>query len=483
MEIALNKPASGNVPAFINLRFMPVVLLLVTAAFMWFQGPPEGLSAQAWHLLIIFLSTIIAVILKPLPIGAITMVAVTLSIVTHTLTIEQCLSSFSSNVAWLIVMAFFMALGFKATGLGTRIAFFFISLLGRSPLGLSYGFVAAEALLAPFIPSNTARGAGIIFPVVLGLVEQQGSCPSKGTRKKLGAFMLQVCFQANLITSAMFLTGMVGNPLTVSFAAHYGVSITWGKWALAAIVPGILNLIIMPLLLYKIYPPTIKTLEGAQQQARDHLKSLGALKADEWVMILTFALILTLWIAGKAWNIDPTTAAMVGLSILLMTGVLKWKDCIKEKGAWETLMWFAPLLMMAGFLTQFGTMTWFSGHIKNLVGNLSWQTSFVLIMVVYYYVQYVFASVTARITSLYIAFLGVLTASGAPAEASALMLAVLSALSGSLTHFGTGTAPVYFGTGYVTVKEWWRNSAILSVANLAIWLIGGSLWWKVLGIW
>lgn len=462
---------------------IPTLVLLLVGGIFWLQSPPDGLTVQAWHLLIIFLGTIFAVILKPLPTGAISMVAITLCIGTSTLSLADCLSSFSSSVAWLVVMAFFMALGFKTTGLGTRIAYFFVMILGRSTVGLSYGLILTELLLAPFIPSNTARGAGIIFPIITALAQEQGSDPKKGTRKKVGAFLIQVCFQTNLITSAMFLTGLVGNPLVVSLAQASGVTITWGGWAVAAIIPGMINLLLLPLVIYKIYPPTLKVSEGAQDQARARLKELGGLKVNEVLMISTFFVVLILWVFGEAWGVHATAAAMIGLSVLLLTGVLKWQDCVKEKEAWETLMWFAPLLMMATFLTKFGMMDWFSKHVQSMVASFSLPLTFAIVTLVYFYVQYFFASVTARITALYGAFLTVLIAAGAPPEVSAMLLAVLSALAGSLTHFGTATAPVYFGAGYVTVQEWWRNSFIMSVVNLAVWGGFGALWWKILGLW
>ena len=461
----------------------PSALLLIAGLFLWTVAPPEGLTLQAWHLLIIFLGTIFAVIMKPLPIGAISMISVTLCISTQTLTLDECFTGFSSGVAWLIVMAFFMALGFKTSGLGTRIAYFFVAKLGKSSLGLAYGFVVTELLLAPFIPSNTARGAGVLFPVVKSLAEQQGSDPKKGTRKKLGAYLIQVCFQQNLITSAMFLTGLVGNPLIVSMAMASGVTITWGSWALAAIIPGLLNLFLMPLVLFKIYPPTMRTSPDAKENAIKSLKELGPLSFHEIVMLVTFAVVMTLWILGSTIGMKPTTAAMIGLCMLLFSGALKWQDCIKEKGAWETLMWFAPLLMMATFLTNFGTMKWFSGHVETMVSGLSWPITMAVIVLIYFYIQYIFASVTARITALYAVFLTVLISAGAPPVASAMILAVFSSLSGSLTHFGTGTAPVYFGAGYITVKEWWRNSFVMSLINLSIWCLAGGLWWKLIGLW
>ena len=363
-------------------KLLPSLGVISVAMIFWMMAPPEGLNAQTWHLLIIFLATIVAVILKPLPIGAISLISVTFCVSTQTLTLNQALTAFSSGVVWLVVLTFFLAMGFKTTGLGTRIAYFFVSKLGKSTLGLSYGFVMTELLLAPFVPSNTARGAGIVFPVVSSLVKEQGSDPKDGTERKLGAFLLTVCFQINMVTSSMFLTGLVGNPLIANLASSADVTIDWMTWALAAIVPGLANLLILPWALYKFYPPEVKKSPEAQKMAKEKLKNLGALKMDEKLMLVTFFGILTLWIFGGQYGIHPTTAALIGFGILLFFGVLKWKDCMKESAAWETLMWFAPLLMMAGFLTKFGMMDWFSLQMKGIVGGLSWPVTFALVCLV-----------------------------------------------------------------------------------------------------
>lgn len=464
-------------------KILPTGILLAVAAGFWFMGAPEGLSEPAYHLLIIFLTTVIAVILKPLPTGAISLIATTFAVGSATLTLDQALTCFSSSVAWLVVLAFFLSLGFKVTGLGKRIAYFFISSVGKSTLGLSYSFVLTELILAPFVPSNTARGAGIIYPVVSSLAKEQGSCPTKGTENKLGAYLIKVCFQVNMVTSAMFLTGIVANPLAASLAETVGVKIDWMTWAVAAIVPGLVNLTVIPLVLYKLYPPEIKRAPEAQQVARYKLKEMGPLAGQEIIMIGTFFVVLLLWIFGADIGVKATTAALIGFSILLFCGVLKWKDCIKETGAWETLMWFAPLLMMASFLTKMGAMEWFSGHVQSVVGSFSWPVTLVVICLLYFYVHYVFASVTARITALYSGFLTVLIAAGTPPMLGAMSLAILSSLAGTLTHFGTGSAPVYFGANYIPVKDWWHASFVVSLVNLAIWTVVGGLWWKVLGYW
>ncbi|MFN7709454.1 MAG: anion permease [Holosporales bacterium] len=462
-----------------NLKTSAIVILV--GLLLWFMPVPEGLEPKTWQLFAIFVSTILAVILKPLPIGGVALLGITLCAATHTLTIEQCLSSFGSHVVWLVIFAFFLARGFIQTGLGSRIAYFFTATFGKSTLGLAYGLTLSELLLAPMVPSNTARGAGIVFPVVRALAEELGSTPAHHTERKLGAYLIQVCFQVNAITSAMFLTALVGNPLVASLAGAHGVVLDWLTWAKLAVVPGILNLIVLPAFIYRIYPPKMKKSPEAVDMAKARLRELGPLKTPELIMVGTFAVLLVLWIFGSYLGVDPTVAAMLGVSALVFSGVLTWGDLVKEKGAWETLVWFGILLTMATFLNKFGFMQWFGGHVKTLVSGYTWPVALAILGAVYFYSHYFFASITAHITSMYSAFLVVLLAAGAPPMVAAMSLAVFSSLSGPLTHYGTGTAPVFFGSHYVTVKDWWRVGLLSSFLNILIWGTVGAVWWRILG--
>ncbi len=232
-------------------KLLPCLAVVSFATALWWLPVPEGLSPKAWHLFIIFLSTIVSIIAKILPMGALSLIAISVCLGTHTLTLEQSLESFKSNILWLIIFAFLIARGFIKTGLGMRVAYQFIALMGKSSLGLAYGLIITDLILAPFIPSNAARGGGIIFPIVNSLTSGYDSEPHKPSRKKIGAFLIKLAFQANLITSAMFLTSMASNPLIVSFAEKLGITITWGTWALATLVPGIINLILLPLVMFQ----------------------------------------------------------------------------------------------------------------------------------------------------------------------------------------------------------------------------------------
>ncbi len=436
------------------------------------------------HLFAIFVSTIVGIILKALPMGAVAMVGIAVTALSGTLSIADSMSGFSDVVIWLIVLAFFISRGFIKTGLGARIAYTFMALLGKRTLGLSYGLAATDLVLAPAIPSNTARGGGIVMPIMASLARAYGSKPGDASARKMGSFLTLTAYQVNCITSAMFLTAMAANPLAQKLAGDLKVPITWGGWALAALVPGLVALIMVPFLIYKLHPPEITETPEAVVMAKGHLRDLGPIKRQEWAMLGVFVLLLVLWIFAKQLGeLNPTTSALAGLAVLLLSGVLNWEDIKAETGAWDTLVWFAALVMMASFLNKLGMVPWFSKSMGGLVAGKGWIAAFLVLALVYFYSHYFFASNTAHVASMYAAFLGVSIAAGAPPVLAALVLAFFSNLFAGMTHYGTGPAPVLFGTGYVEIGTWWRMGLFISLVNIVIWVGLGGLWWKVLGLW
>jgi DASS family divalent anion:Na+ symporter len=467
-----------------TLKPVPALVTVLIGLVIWFVPPPEGVDPKAWHLLAIFVATIVGIILKALPMGAMAIIAIALTALTRTLRVGDSLSGFANTTIWLIVLAFFVARGFIKTGLGRRIAYLFVALLGKRSLGLGYGLVATDLVLAPAIPSNTARAGGVVFPIMRSLAHAFQSEPDDGSARKIGSYLSKTAFQGTVITSAMFLTAMAANPLIVKFAADQGITLTWAGWAIAASVPGIVSLIVVPLVIYVLYPPEIKETPAATQLARRELQNMGPVSPHEWIMLAVFALLLVLWIfAPQLGGINATTTAMTGLLVLLVTGVLTWQDLLEEKGAWDTLVWFSALVMMATFLNKLGLIPWFSKEVGGMLAGTYWVTAFLILTLVYFYSHYFFASQTAHISAMYAAFLAVALALGVPPLFAALVLAFSSNLFSSLTHYGTGPAPVYFGAGYVELRTWWGLGFVISLVNIVIWVGLGGIWWKVLGLW
>lgn len=467
-----------------GVKPLPLLISLLIAVIILFIPIPEGVNSKAWKLLSVFLGMLAALIGKALPMGAVAFVGLTSAFLIGALTVEEGLSGFGHPIAWLVVIAFFIAKGFAKTGLGLRIAYLFVGIFGKKSLGLGYGIALSDLLLAPVIPSNTARAGGIVYPIIKALAHNFGSTPDKKTERKIGSFLVKVGYQVNMVTGAMFLTAMTANPLMVDMAKGLGINITWGSWMLAALVPGLLSFLLIPLIIYKLYPPEIKKTPEASQLAWRELETMGPLSKSEWIMLGTLSLALFLWIFGDPlFGIGATATAAVALSLLLLTGVLTWNDILDEKEAWSTLIWFSTIITMASYLNKLGLIGWFATQVQQQMSHLEWHEAFPLLVLLYFYSHYFFAGNTAHASSMFAPFLGAGIQLGTPPMLMALALCFCSSLFAGLTHYGTGAAPILFGSGYVDVKTWWKLGFLISLLNLTLWILGGSLWWKVLGYW
>lgn len=484
-----------------SFRPVPALVAVAITLVIWFVIPvPEGVKPNAWHMLALFIGTIAAIIGKVMPIGALSIIAITLVAITGvtndkpSAAIADALSGFSNSLIWLIGISIMISRGLIKTGLGARIGYYFISLFGRRTVGIGYALSISELILAPLTPSNTARGGGIMHPVMRSIANSFGSSPEQGTSGKIGRYLALVNYHTNPITSAMFITATAPNPLVVKLVAEATgaeISLSWGTWALAMLLPGLVAIALMPLVILWMYPPEIRDTEDAHTFALSRLAELGPVKTSEKILLGVFAWLLFLWagvpemIAGKAYAVDATTAAFSGLTLLLLAGVLSWEEVLAEKSAWDTITWFAALVMMATFLNKLGIIAWLSTVLQGgiLQLGLGWMGAVALLTLVYMYAHYLFASTTAHITAMFAAFYTAGIALGAPPMAFALLLAAASSIMMTLTHYATGTSPIIFGSGYTTLGQWWLAGLVMSVVNLTVWVLVGGVWWKVLGYW
>jgi DASS family divalent anion:Na+ symporter len=486
----------------LGFKPIPMAIAVAIGLLIWFVVPvPQGVTPDAWHLLALFVGTIAAIIGKAMPIGALSMLAIALVAVTGVTSdkpataMADALSSFANPLIWLIGVAVMISRALIKTGLGARIGYGFITIFGRHTIGIGYALAAADLTIAPVTPSNTARGGGIIHPIMRGIAASFDSDPDKGTQNRIGRYLALVNYHANPITSAMFITATAPNPLIVKLVADATgaqVQLSWGTWALAMLLPGLVALALMPLVIYVLYPPEIKSTPDAAGFARAKLSELGPMSRDEKVLLGVFALLLFLWasvlerLIDPSWAVDPTTAAFIGLGVLLLTGVLSWDDLLKEKSAWDTIVWFSALVMMATYLNKLGLIGWLSKAIETSIGGLGfdhWLPACSLLLLAYLYAHYMFASTTAHITAMFGAFYGAGLALGAPPFLFALLMAAASNIMMTLTHYATGTSPVVFGSGYTTLAEWWKAGFVMSVVLIAVWMLVGAGWWKLLGYW
>ena len=326
---------------------IPVLVAVIVALL----PTPEGLDPNAHYFFAVFLGVIVGLILEPIPAALIGLTGVafsaTFGLVGETAKASRswALSGFSNGVIWLIFAAFMFALGYKKSGLGKRIALMLVKLLGKTSLGLGYAVAFADGILSPFMPSNTARSAGTIFPIAINIPQMFNSTPENAPRK-LGAYISWVAIATTCVTSSMFLTALAPNLLAVSLVEKStGIVIEWGHWFGTLAVIMVPLFLLVPLLAYVIYPPEQKHSPEAPAWAASELKKMGSITKNELLMLGFGLLALAMWIFGKQIGVNGTTAALAVLCLIVLTGVITWEDVITNKGAFNVFIWFTLKLL------------------------------------------------------------------------------------------------------------------------------------------
>ena len=445
---------------------------------------PAGITRESWTLLAIFIATIVGSIVQPLTGSAMVLLGVIACAMSGALKIETALGGYADKYVWLVLAAFFLSRAMIKTGLGHRIALVFVRLIGGKTLGLGYSLIITDFLLASSIPSTGARSGGIILPIARSVSETYESRPDDGTAGRLGTFLMNLLYQCEVIICASFLTGQASNVIIRDFVQRQtGIDLNYSAWFVSAIAPSVVSLIVIPLMIYRFFPPEIKETPNAVKFASEELAKLGSVKRDEKILLAIFIVIVGLWATSQLHQTDATVIALFGIGVLLLTHVLEWRDLTDETHAWEVFIWYGGLVQMARSLGDTGITKIFAESAASYTSGWHWIFALAFLLLVYFYAHYAFASITAHVTAMLIPFLAVTIAVGAPAGVTVLLLAYFSNLSAGLTHYGTTPAPVYFGTGYVKQRNWWTIGFIASVINILIWSTVGVIWWKILGWW
>jgi DASS family divalent anion:Na+ symporter len=404
------------------------------------------------------------------------------SLLTQTVSFDHLFAPYSQSGIWLIVLSFFLAQGLIKSQLALRVAYGIVCLCGKSTLGLAYAIIASECVLAPFVPSLVARCAGIIFPITSSLAREGLGQRDEGDHST-PAFLLLASVHGSLICSNLFLTAMAGNPLCAEMAAPYGVHMTWNLWAQAAFLPGIVSLITVPYLIYHLCPPKQRSCPDAPVLAKAKLEAMGALRYPEIATLCIFSLTLALWVLGARFGISSTCTAMLGLVLLLSAGVLSWKDCLAESAGWDTLIWMGAMIGLGSQLRSLGFFDVLSQAALERCGHWHWGYAFLLLVTLYYYSHYLFASTIAHALAMFLVFFVTCVEVGTPPTLAFFVLAFSNNLFGGLTHYGCGPAPLFFGLGHITVVQWWRVGFVVCTYTFFLWIGLGSLWWSYLGLW
>jgi DASS family divalent anion:Na+ symporter len=458
------------------LRRRTVFLQLASAAVplvIWFIPPPEGLALEAWRLFGIFAAAIFSVIVGALPLLTASVLALAASVLSGLLTPEKAYAGFANGTILLIVLAFLVARSVVTCGLGNRIGQMMVSRFGRSTLGLSYSIFLVDGVIAPAFPSNTAR-SGVIFPLALSLADVVGA--REGKLPRLGSFLMFSGIASLSLSSGLWLTAMAANPIGAEIARGFGVNIGFGSWLIAASVPTLAAMALIPPFLFWILAPELKSTPEAPAAARRALAQLGPLSRNERIVLATFVGMVALWGAAATLGIDSTAVAFLGLGVLLVSGALTLGDIAKQGDVLATFLWFAVLFTLSSQLNELGFMS-FAG--ERLAGRLAGWTPVaagLALIVIYVLLHYIFVSQTAHLLALFGIFMDVGVKLGVNPALLAYQLLFATNYFSAITPQGSSANLLFAESGFLSQRDLYRLGFLVTAFNVLLFVILGMPW-------
>jgi DASS family divalent anion:Na+ symporter len=442
---------------------------------IWFSPIPAGLTREAWQLFAVFAGAIFSVIVNAFPLLTASVLAVGAVVLTGTVNAAKAFAGFANSSVLLVIIAFMVAHAVVKSGLGRRISLLVVRACGRSTLGLAYSIFFTDAMIAPAFPSNTARG-GVLYPIILSLAQSAGSKPEDPATRRLGGYLM-FCAMASLsVSSALWLTATSANPIGVSLAAQAGVKITFGSWLVAASVPALATILLLPLIITRLFPPGVTDTPDAPAAARKELLSMGPLSRDEWIVAVVFAVMVTGWILADSLRLSVTALAFAGLGALLATNVLTLDDINLQGGTLVTFLWLAVLFALSGQLNELGFMGYVGGRLTAMLEGIAWPVAYVVLMVLYVLMHYMFVSQAAQVLALFGVFLDVAVRTGVPVSLMAFALLFASSYFSTITPQGGSQNIIFVGSNYLTQGELYRLGLLTTGFCLLVFLVLGTPW-------
>jgi L-tartrate/succinate antiporter len=443
---------------------------------------PAGLKFSAWCFFALFAAVMVGVILEPIPAGVIPLVGVGLATILGLVerkpgaAIAWGLSGFSNTTVWLIFAAFMFAIGYEKTGLGRRIALGLVKALGSKTLGLGYAIMLSDLILAPVTPSNTARSAGTIFPIIRNIPPLYDSYPGPSARK-IGSYVMWTALASTCVTGSMFMTAVATNLLCIELVKKIAkVEVTWSQWAYGFLPIGVFLMATLPWLIYKIYPPEIKTSKEVSSWAANELLAMGKISKKEIGMALLVTMALIMWIFGRDIA-DASTVAILVVGLMVVTRIVTWDDVLGNKPAWNVLMWFATLVALADGLARVGFIGWVANVTATYLKGVSPMAAMAGMVALYFFIHYMFANLTAQAVGTMPMILAAgIAIPGMPVRTFSLLMLYALGLMGIITPYACGAAPAYYASGYIARKDFWVKGFIFGMIFLGL-LLGVGIPW------
>ena len=252
---------------------------------------------------------------------------------------KDIMAAFADPVIMLFLGGFVLAFAATKVGLDVQLARVMLKPFGKNPKTVLLGVLLVIGVFSMFM-SNTATAAMMLtfLTPVLATLPKDG-----GGRVSLA---LAIPIAANIGGMGTPI-GTPPNAIALGALNEAGFEITFLQWMVRMVPFVIVMLLIAWVLLMKMYPFKAKTIE-----LKIEAGNVKATPFQKYVVWVTFALTIFLWVFESVFKINSNIVAMIPFAVFSATGILKARDL--DKINWSVLWMVAGGFALGTALNQTG---------------------------------------------------------------------------------------------------------------------------------
>lgn len=293
---------------------------------------------------------------------------------------------YSSDAVWTLIPALFYGYVLDKTGLGNRIAFFFMKSINISYINLLLIWSIIGVVLSLLTPSVTVRVV-IVLPIALNCVE---ACRLKEGSKGRSLILITAWAMA-IIPGLGWFTGSLFGPILSGFYSNISKmpEITFSIWSKINLLPTILISILMVIFAYFILKPEDE-INIEKSVFNDMYKKLGKITFDEKIAMLVLIFSFILFTTNSLHKIPDPAVCLIGLFILSISGIITGND-ISTGINWDLIIYMGTAIGFGNIFLETGISDWLSHIIVDIMAPItdsSWSFVFI-ILVVFFLIRFI----------------------------------------------------------------------------------------------
>ena len=405
--------------------------------------------------------------------------------------LAMALSGFSNSAVALVAAACFIAAAMTATGLDRRIALTVLSKVDAKTNHIVLGAMVVGFLLSFIVPSTTARVACLV-PIMMGFI----FAFKVEKRSRFAGLLVITAAQTASVWNVGIKTAAAQNMVAIGFIEkQFQTTISWAEWFIAGAPFSALLSVALYFIMTRMMRPEMKEIAGGRAAIAEQMAQLGAMKPNEWKLLLIVLTLLGFWATEKVlhnFDTSSTTIAAIALMLLPRAGVMDWKQS-QQGFPWGTVMLFAVGISIGAALLKTNAAGWLANIIVLNLG-LQQASAFVILMLLSLFLIIIhlgFASATALASTMIPIIISVLLTvqAGQIGQTNGPVINVIgmTMLLQFVISFGfilPVNAPqnmIAYGTGTFDSRDFVRTGLVITLAAFALLVVFSLTYWPWMG--